>query len=75
MVEVVVDGKMVVDGKSSSSGSSSSTEDAIVIVVDLELEQMVRVSRFYLCSTNNGQITNIIMDMPWTYTSGSSGSK
>ena len=37
MVEVIVDGKMVVDGKSSSS-SSSSTEDVIVIVVDLELE-------------------------------------
>ena len=37
MVEVVVDGKMVVDGKSSSS-SSSSTEDVIVIVVDLKLE-------------------------------------
>ena len=38
MVEVVVDGKMVVDGKSSSSGSSSSTEDVIVIVVDFKLE-------------------------------------
>ena len=38
MVEVVVDGKMVVDGKSSSSGSSSSTEDVIVIAIDLKLE-------------------------------------